>query len=304
MAAANAGGRMSGVLRGITALAVSGTALYAGFAHRSPWIIGLLALSFTVLYIAGKAASWRVLAQQGAAAVLKALLVTLPIQGVVAGVFYLIGLGVGALVARREIAAALEPFDVTLAGGLLVFGIAASALIYTVEARADAAPAHELSAGIREIMDETHELGQQVVAMPIQIFALSRRLTDHPDRQEALAAMEQFFDDDNAFVRRVAYTALRFMGQDGRDLDPNNLDQHVIKGMSDAAVWVRYDAAWIAGVIKGDDAAYAIGLRQMIEDAVAAQVNRADKSDAEHQALTRARESLKLVETRLGQSSG
>jgi hypothetical protein len=293
---------MSGALRAIVALTVVGTAIYSGFVHRSPWIIALLSLSFTVLYIAGKIAQWRMLARsEGPTGVAKAVAVTLPVQAILAGVFYLIGLGLGAVFAKREIAGAIEPFDLTLAGGLLVFGVAASAIIYSVEARAtEPASAHQLSLEIREIMDEAYDLGQQVVAMPIQIFSLSRRLTDHPDRHEALSAMEQFFDDDNAFVRRVAYTALRFMGQAGRDLDPVALDARVIKGMSDEAVWVRYDAAWIAGVIKGDDAAYANALRKMIEDAVAAQANRADKSDAEHKALTRARESLKLVEDRLG----
>ena len=293
---------MSGALRAVVALAVVGTAIYAGFVHRSPWIIALLSLSFTALYIAGKIAQWRLLARsEGSAGVAKALAVTVPVQTVIAGVCYLIGLGLGAIFSKREIAGSLEPFDLTLAGGLLVFGVAASALFYSLEARAaDKAPAHQLSSGIREIMDETHELGQQAIAMPVQIFALSRRLTDYPDRHEALGAMQQFFDDDNAFVRRVAYTALRFMSQAGRELDPVALDQRIVKGMSDEAVWVRYDAAWIAGVIKGDDTAYANALRQMIEDAVASQVNRADKSDAEHKALTRARESLKLVEERLG----
>ncbi|MDO9383732.1 MAG: hypothetical protein Q7T86_12815 [Hyphomicrobiaceae bacterium] len=293
---------MSGALRAVVALAVVGTAVYSGFIHRSPWIIALLSLSFTVLYIAGKLAQWRMLARsEGAAGVAKAVAVTWPVQAIMAGVFYLIGLGIGAIFAKRDLAGAIEPFDLTLAGGLLVFGIAASAIIHTVEARAaDQVPAHKLSADIREIMDEAHDLSQQAVAMPVQIFALSRRLTDHPDRREALVAMEQFFGDGNAFVRRVAYTALRFMGQAGRDLDPQVLDRHVVKGMGDAAVWVRYDAAWIAGIVKGDDAAYANALRKMIEDAVAAQANRADKSDAEHKALTRARESLKLVEERLG----
>ena len=293
---------MSAALRAIVALAVVGTAIYSGFVHRSPWIIALLSLSFTVLYIAGKIAQWRMLAHsEGLAGVAKALAVTVPVQTVIAGVCYLIGLGLGAIFAKREFAGAIETFDLTLAGGLLVFGVAASAIIYTVEARAgDRAPAHQLSSDIRAIMDETHDLGQQAVAMPVQIFSLSRRLTDHPDRHEALGAMQQFFDDDSAFVRRVAYTALRFMGQAGRDLDPAALDRRVVKGMSDEAVWVRYDAAWIAGVIKGDDTAYANALRKMIEDAVASQVNRADKSDAEHKALTRARESLKLAEERLG----
>lgn len=293
---------MSGVMRGLTALAVIGTAAYAGFVHRSPWIIALLALSFTVLYIAGKFPQWRDVARtEGAGAVLKAVLVTLPVQTIMAGICYLVGLGVGVLVARREIAGSLETFDVTLASGLLVFGIATSALIYTVEARAAEPPTagHPLSSGIRDIMDETHGLGQQTVAMPAQIFSLSRRLTDHSDRGEALAAIQQFFDDDNAFVRRVAYTALRFMGQEGRDLDAKALDERIVNAMADDAVWVRYDAAWIPAVIRGDDHAYADALRKMIEVAVAAQANRADKSDAEHKALTRARESLKVVEERL-----
>lgn len=292
---------MSGAILAITAITVVGTAVYAGFAHRSPWIIALLALSFTAVYVTGKFPQWRDLARtRGAGSVLKAVTVTVPVQAIFAGTFYLIGLGLGALLAKRDIAENLEMFDVSLAGGLLVFGIAASALIYSSEVRAAGRPpAQQMSVGMRDIMDETHELGRLVVAMPVQIFSLSRRLTDHPDRMEALAAMARYFDDDNAFVRRVAYTALRFMGQTARDHDPEALDARVIKGMSDEAVWVRYDAAWIAGEIRGDDAAYANALRKMIEDAVATQANRADKNDAEHKALTRARESLKLVEARL-----
>lgn len=292
---------MSGAIRAVTAITVVGTAVYAGFVHRSPWIIVLLALSFTALYAAGKFPQWRALARTGGAgSVLKAVAVTVPVQAIFAGTFYFIGLGLGALLAKRDIAENLEMFDVSLAGALLVFGIAASALIYSSEARAAGRPpAQQMSASMRDIIDDTHELGRQDVAMPVQIFSLSRRLTDHPDRNEALAAMAGFFDDDNAFVRRVAYAALRFMGQTARDHGPEALDARVIKGMSDEAVWVRYDAAWIAGVIKGDDAAYANALRKMIEDAVATQANRADKNDAEHKALTRARDSLKLVETRL-----
>ena len=262
---------MSGALRIVTGLTVLGVAIYAGFLYRSPWIIALLTLSFTALYVSGKIEQWKLLARtQGAVAIVKALLVTLPIQAVLAGIFYLIGVGIGAIAGNRSFAERLEGFDVTLAGGLLVFGLAAGALIYAAEARAGAggtASAHTLSQGITSIMDEAFELGQQSVAMPVQIFSLARRLTDHDDRGEALAAMEQFFDDESAFVRRVPLTALRFMGQAGRDLDPQALDKRIIKGMSDPAVWVRYDAAWAAGEIKGDDAAFAAALKQMIQTA-------------------------------------
>lgn len=291
---------MTGLLRAAIGFGVIGSAVAAGVLHRSPMIVGLLALSFTALYVVGKVSQWRMLASQsGAGAVAKALLVTLPVQAILAGVFYLIGAGIGALTSKREFAERLEAFDLALAGGLLIVGLAAGLCVHAMETRADVDPQKVLSPAIREVMDEAFELGQQSVAMPVQIFSLARRLTDHPDRSEAIAAMTPFFDDDSAFVRRIAYTALRFMGQPGRDADPAALDGRIISGMSDEAVWVRYDAAWCAGEIAGDDPAFAEALRQMIETAVAAQANRADKTDAAHKALTRARDSLKLVEARL-----
>jgi hypothetical protein len=293
---------MSGVLRIITAIVVVATAVLAGYLHRAPWIIVLLTLSFSTLYIAGKLPQWRLLARsEGAPGIVKAMALTLPVQAILAGVFYLVGVGVGAIVGGRELAARLESFDLALAGGLLAFGLVSSSIIYVAEAQAAAPdPQRDLSPEIRAVMDEAFELGQQSVAMPVQIFSLARRLADHPDRAETLAAMAQFFDDDSAFVRRIPYTALRFMGQAGRDADPQGLDRRIVQGMRDPAVWVRYDAAWCAGVITGDDEGYAVALRQMIEDAVAAQANRADKNDAVHKALTRARDSLKLVEARSG----
>jgi hypothetical protein len=290
---------MGGALRVATALAIVGTAVYAGVIHRSPWIVALIALSFTVLYMAGKASQWRSLVREGGTnAVAKALAVTLPVQAVLAGIFYLIGLGVGTALGGRSLATRLETFDLALAGGLLAFGLVASGIIYATEVRAGATGSG-LSDEMQAIMLEAFELGEQDVAMPAQIFSLARRLTDHPDRNEALGAMDQFFKDDNAFVRRIAFTGLRFMGQSGRDMMPKALDRRIVEGMRDEAVWVRYDAAWCAGEIAGDDAAFAAALRQMIEDAVAAQANRADKNDASHKALSRARDSLKAVEARL-----
>jgi len=292
---------MSGVLRIITAAAVVVTAVAAGYLHRAPWIVALLALSFTVLYVAGKLPQWRgLLRTQGWSNIARAVALTLPVQAIMAGVFYLIGVGIGAITGERDMAWRLEPFDVALAGGLLVFGLVSSSIIYAAEARAQSpAATAALSPEMRAIVDEARDLGEQPVAMPVQIFALARRLADHPDRAETLAAMHPFFDDESAFVRRVAYTALRFMGQAGRDADPAALDRRIVSGMRDDAVWVRYDAAWCAGDVVGDDAAFAAALRQMIEDAVAAQANRVDKNDAAHKALTRARDSLKFVEARL-----
>lgn len=290
---------MAGALRIVSGLVIVGAAILAGCLFRAPWIVLLLAVSFTALYVGGKLAQWQMLARMhGAAAVLKALLVTLPIQAIVAGIFYLIGVGIGAVAGQRSFSDRLEGFDFALAGGLLLFGVAATAAIHVAEARAEVDPEQALSSEIRAIMDEAFELGQQVVAMPIQIFSLARRLTDHPDRREALVAMQNFFEDDNAFVRRVAYTALRFMGQAGRDLDPETLDHRIVSGMGDDAVWVRYDAAWCAGEIKGDDAAFSSALGEMIEAAEAAGAGQLDENDAAHKALSRARTSLEVIRQR------
>lgn len=294
---------MSGILRIISGLLVVGTAVYAGFLYRSPWIIVLLTLSFTALYVGGKVEQWRLLARvHGVAGVVKALLVTFPIQAILSGLFYLVGVGIGAIAGNRSFADRLDNFDWMLAGGLLIFGSVATSAIYVMEAHAGeraSKPAGALSSEIRVIMDEAAELGQQTVAMPVQIFSLARRLADHSDRIEALAAMENFFDDDNAFVRRIAYTAIRFMGQSGRDLDPQALDRRIVKGMSDPAVWVRYDAAWAAGEIKGNDVAFSAGLTNMIESAEAAGADKLAESEAEHKALARARTSLDAVQQRL-----
>lgn len=151
---------MTGVMRIVLGLLIVWVAILAGFLHRSPWIIALLTVSFTVLYVGGKLAQWQMLARMnGAAAVLKALLVTLPIQGIVSGLFYLVGVGIGAIAGQRAFADRLDGFDAALAGGLLIFGVLAMAVIHVSEARADVDPEQVLSADIRAIMDEASELG-------------------------------------------------------------------------------------------------------------------------------------------------
>ncbi|MGO1068905.1 hypothetical protein [Lysobacter sp. CA199] len=290
---------MRNALRIIVALMVVGIPIYAGVLYRSPWIVAPLTLSFTALYVSGKIKQWKLLASsQGTAGVIKALLLTLPIQAVLVGIFYLMGLGIGAIAGNHGLAERLDGFDLMLAGGLLVLGLAAGTAIHASETGVgddESETAHALSSGIVSIMDDAFALGQQSVAMPAQIFSLARRLADHEDRGEALAAMEQFFDDDNAFVRRVAHTALRFMGQGGRDFDPQTLDRRIVEGMSDPAVWVRYDAAWAAGEIKGDDTAFATALKAMIQAAEAAGADDLDENDSAHTALKRARKSLDAV---------
>jgi hypothetical protein len=52
-----------------------------------------------------------------------------------------------------------------------------------------------------------------------------------------------FFSDQSAFVRRIAYTALCVKGEGRRDIGPANLAQRIVDGICNPEVWVRYDGA-------------------------------------------------------------
>jgi hypothetical protein len=84
----------------------------AGWLHRSPWLLASAIPAFTVLYALGKATAWSAAWRTGGTRrIALATLVTLPIQAVVAGVFYLIGLGLGRLFVGFTPIAALSAAD-------------------------------------------------------------------------------------------------------------------------------------------------------------------------------------------------
>lgn len=115
-------------------LILLGVAGWFGFAHRNPWVIVPLSMAFTVLYIAGKWYAWRTLwTTGGAKAWGKALPPTLAIQCVIAGIVYLIGLGLGRLLAARPMALSMTLNDVLLVLGLTVLGLLVSAAVNRLE---------------------------------------------------------------------------------------------------------------------------------------------------------------------------
>jgi hypothetical protein len=124
----------AGSLRIITALAIVAAMIAAGWLHRSPWTVFLATPTFTALYALGKwnvwTAAWRA---GGFRQVALALLVTLPIQAIVAGICYLIGLGLGTLFAGDTAIAALSSADVVWMGVLLAVGTTAGAAIIRIE---------------------------------------------------------------------------------------------------------------------------------------------------------------------------
>lgn len=126
--------KRAGSLRIFTALAIVAALIAAGWLHRSPWTVVLATPTFTVLYALGKWSAWSAAWRAGGVRqVALALLVTLPIQAIVAGVCYLVGLGLGTLFAGDQPVAALSLADVVSMVVLLAAGVAAGAVIIRME---------------------------------------------------------------------------------------------------------------------------------------------------------------------------
>jgi SMI1/KNR4 family protein SUKH-1 len=133
------------------ALTIVVAMIVAGWLHRSPWLVALVTPAFTVLYALGKwnawTAAWRV---GGAKQIALATALALPIQAVVAGVFYLLGLGLGRLVTGYAPIVALSSADALGAGVLFAVGVAVSAVIIRLEG----APSPSLHADVTAPTEE------------------------------------------------------------------------------------------------------------------------------------------------------
>ncbi|NJD08182.1 MAG: hypothetical protein FIA97_17045 [Methylococcaceae bacterium] len=110
----------------------------------------------------------------------------------------------------------------------------------------------DVATSARSFYREAMALAEQSTAMPVQIFELAGQINSQEDGQSALEVAEQIFRADQGpwgFGRRVAVTTLRFKGVEafGPDLR-ERVERLVLAALNDRAVWVRYDAAWVAGM--------------------------------------------------------
>lgn len=129
--------RLSGSLRMFMGVVIVLAVVVAGFLNRSAWLILLATPVFTALYALGKWDSWkRAWRTGGAKAIIIAILMTLPIQLILVGILFLIGLGASMLMGTSSDLQQLTSADVVAAVTLFLVAVGISSFINVLETRA------------------------------------------------------------------------------------------------------------------------------------------------------------------------
>lgn len=155
----------------------------------------------------------------------------------------------------------------------LIVMLSVTVAIGLFAAGAKAQPGTLFSPAVLAAIGEAEYLSEQTVLMPVEIFKLARTLADQSDRDEVVRAADIIFESDKShlgFGRRVSITTLRFMGVQTYDtVSQITVDSLILRALDDQAVWVRFDAAWLAGILHSkDDAVHARLLKMQSEMAV------------------------------------
>ncbi len=288
----------------LPSLVLLATPFTAGLLHRPFIVIAALAIVFTGAFIAGKSGAWRLaLARKPAAAIALDLLVTLIVQALLTAVLYFIGYGIASLVASATPPAGVDATDAALVSVAVVAAVLGGFFRMKADGIAAAAtPTGEAGAGMdasgisdgdpyEPLIVEAVELGADTIVMPVRIFALARKFADMPDPAETIRVLQATaFDDDSMFVRRMAYTALRFIGRS--DVATVDVPALILRGLDDPHPWVRYDAVWAGDVAGLRDEAFQAKLAALAGDADPADTAAVPTSDAAAQLRMRAARTL------------
>lgn len=124
---------IAGTLRIVAGLTVLFSLIVAGYLSRSPWIVVLATPVLTLLYALGKFPAWRSAWHVGdVKTMIVGVLTTLPVQLILGGMFYFIGLGMARLLAPAPITP-LGWTDVIAVGVVFVICLACSIVIIRLE---------------------------------------------------------------------------------------------------------------------------------------------------------------------------
>lgn len=230
---------------------------YAGALQLSWVIVPLAGLIFAGASLYEKRHLWRLsLERDSRAAVAKGIALTILVQQIVVGVFYILFFGIAAAITGRS---AFAPF-----GGHAILVLAFIAACFAAGAwlKNRAAPASDPD-DTGEILDGIEELAASTIVMPVRIFQLASRVAQMNIGSSAAMIEYCAAREDSVHVRRVAFTALRFMKL------PDNpvLDTRAFldRGLSDPHPWVRYDAVWVAETLGYDDEALRAKLAEIAD---------------------------------------
>lgn len=159
------------ILRLATGLGVVLALGAVGFTARSPWALPLYAVVCTILYVIGKSRAWtRAYRDGGAGQIARALGVTLPIQGILVALFYLLGLGLGRLLGDTSGFAPFGPDDWLGAGLLLAIGGALGLTVEWIERRSDIDHARDALAEAHRRLADVDARAEQAELGPTRLF--------------------------------------------------------------------------------------------------------------------------------------
>ncbi len=230
---------------------------YAGARQLSYWVVPWGGLIFAGAYVIERRALWAYASSTSCLSkVVRQMLVTVVTQTIAVGVFYLLFFGLAAIVTGRAGFTVFGMHEVVLLAVTAIF-FAAAAVLKSLFAMSSA-PDDTLS-----ILEEIDDLASSSVVMPVRIFQLASQISKQTPGF-AIPLIEQCAAHQESFhVRRVAYTAIRFMGQ--RENPLLDIRAFLDRGFADPHPWVRYDAVFAAERLGFDDAALHATLNQIAD---------------------------------------
>jgi len=150
---------MTKPLRLVIALGVLLFPALLGWHYRNPALIPIVGALYVPLYFLGKMGAWQAIGYAPTrSAILRSLPITFAIQSVLAGAFYLIGLGLGALFGDASSVAALDTQDAIWVAVFLVATLPVTAYIAYGERHVAQPSAHRENGQTPTAIEEDKDL--------------------------------------------------------------------------------------------------------------------------------------------------
>jgi len=230
---------------------------YAGARQLSYWILPLGGLIFAAASAIEQRALWQcALSTSSPMKVARQLVGTLLSQIVVVAIVYLLFFGLAAIVTGRAGFTSFGTHEmIVLALAAASFGLAT---LLKARSGLSGVPNDTLA-----ILERIEELASSSIVMPVTIFQLASQIAKQR-AGFAASLIEQCAGREESFhVRRIAFTAVRFMGV--RDCPLLDMRAFLDQGFADPHPWVRSDAVFAAEALGFDDPALRARLAEIAD---------------------------------------